>query len=58
MKAKLTKLEKFVWSNYASDFRYLATQTNRSLTTIERAYDRARRKVLAVHSTTYPKGKP
>jgi hypothetical protein len=56
VKTKLTKLEKFVWSNYASDFRYLASQTNRTVTTIERAYDRARRKVLGNLQIT--KGKP
>jgi hypothetical protein len=55
---KLTKLEKFVWSNYAANFQDLATQTNRSLSTIERAYDRARRKVLAVHANTWPANTP
>ena len=42
---KLTKLEQFVWSNYASDFAHLASQTNRSLSAIHAAYARARRKL-------------
>jgi hypothetical protein len=41
---KLTKLESFVWNNPHVAFDALATQTNRTVSAIERAYSRAMRK--------------
>lgn len=44
---KMTKLEKFVWANRNIDFQQLATQTNRTLRSIESAYKRASGKAAA-----------
>lgn len=44
---KMTKLEKFVWDNPHVDFAVLASQTNRTVSSIERAYDRAKKKNAA-----------
>lgn len=44
IKSKLTKLESFVWNNPHVTFTSLASQTNRTVSAIERAYDRAKRK--------------
>lgn len=44
IKTKLTKLESFVWNNPHATFDSLASQTNRTVSAVERAYDRAKRK--------------
>lgn len=43
-KREMTKLEKFVWNNPHADFAQLATQLNRTVSSIENAYDRASKK--------------
>lgn len=55
IKTKLTKLESFVWNNPHVDFGHLASQTNRTVSAIERAYDRAKRKsIIASAANTVP----
>lgn len=44
---KMTKLELFVWNNPHADFQQIATLLNRSLRSIEQAYDRAKKKNAA-----------
>lgn len=46
---KLTKLEAFVWNNPHATFEELARATNRPLSALERAYDRAKKKTQKAH---------
>jgi hypothetical protein len=42
--SKMTKLEEFVWNNQTLSMGELATQLNRDIPSIVRAYDRAKKK--------------